>query len=80
MKSRPSDDWTRFRDFLPKFNGYFAKADVLARLRLVDAERKFLTDEVHLTGAELAELEASEFRTADAHYLDECYLLRDAAR
>ncbi len=78
--ARPTDDWTRFRDFLPKFNSYFAKPDVMARLQFPDAERKYLIDEVHLSSAELAELESTEFRTADAHYLDECYLMRDAAR
>jgi hypothetical protein len=78
--TRPSDDWTRFREFLPKFNSYLAKPDVMARLQLAEAQRKFLADEVHLTSAELADLEATEFRAADAHYLDECYLLRDAAR
>ncbi len=78
--ARPTDDWTRFRDFLPRFSTYFAKPEVQARLRLTEAERKYLTDEVHLSSAELAEIEAAEFRTADAHYLDECFLLRDAAR
>jgi hypothetical protein len=78
--ARPSDDWTRFRDFLPRFSSYFAKSEVQARLRLKEAERKYLTEEVHLTSAEMAEIEAAEFRTADAHFLDECYLLRDAAR
>lgn len=78
--TRPSDDWTRFRDFLPKLNSYFSKAGIQNRLKLTDAERKFLSDEVHLTSAELAELEAPDFRAADAHFLDECYLLRDAAR
>jgi hypothetical protein len=78
--TRPSDDWTRFREFLPKLNSYFAKAEIQTRLQTPDAVRKFLTDEAHLTSAELAELEATEFRTADAYYLDECYLLRDAAR
>jgi hypothetical protein len=78
--ARPSDDWTRFREFLPKFNAYFARSEIQTKLRLTEAERKFLTDEVHLRSAELAEIEATEFRTADAHFLDECYLLRDAAR
>jgi hypothetical protein len=78
--ARPSDDWTRFRDFFPKFSSYFARPEVQARLQLTDAERKYLTDEVHLTSAELGDIEATEFRTADAYFLDECYLLRDAAR
>lgn len=78
--SRPADDWTRFRDFLPKFNSHFARAEVQSRLQLTAAERKYLSNDVHLTAAEITDLEASEFRPADAHYLDECYLLRDAAQ
>src|SRR5262249_23511262 len=75
-----NDPWTRYRDFLPKLNNYMVKPDVQSRLRLSDADRNFLTSEVHLTPAEVSDLEAAEFRTADAHYLDECYLMRDAVR
>src|SRR5262249_20414849 len=62
---RVNDDWTRYRDFLPRLNSYMAKADVQSRLRLADADRSFLTSEVHLTGADMTDLESAEFRTAD---------------
>jgi hypothetical protein len=77
---RISDDWTRIHLSLQQLAGWFAREDVSARMRLKPEERKFLEDHAHLSGVEMAEVEAPAFRTADAHYLDECYLLRAAAR
>ena len=72
---RSSDDATRFRDGVQSLSSLAAKAP-----KVSDQERKFLADEVHLNDDELAEVEVNSFRPADAHYLDECFLLRDAAR
>ncbi len=78
---RENDDWTRFRDAVRQLDGHFAKADVLDRISKSAAEqRSFLENELGLNAAELAEVEATSFRTADAHYLDECSLLQEAAR
>jgi hypothetical protein len=80
--SVPGNEWTRFRS--PGFDqlgNHFAKADVIKRVRDQAAEnRKFLRSAAHLTDEELAEVESVTFRTADAHYLDECFLLRDAVQ
>jgi hypothetical protein len=79
--TRAGDEWTRFRGGLEHLSHHFAKPDVIKRMRDQSAEnRKFLENDVHLTEEELAEVESVSFRTADAHYLDECFLLRDAAR
>jgi hypothetical protein len=78
--SRAGDDWTRFRAAFDGIRHHFTKAEITERVRKVSTEqRKFLENDVHLTPEELAEVESLSFRTADAHYLDECFLLRDAA-
>lgn len=76
-----SDDWTRFREGIRPLDSYFAGAEVLDRIgKAAAAQRKFLQTELGLSAAELAEVEATSFRTADAHYLDECFLLHETAR
>ncbi|MBI2805567.1 MAG: hypothetical protein HYX68_11370 [Planctomycetes bacterium] len=77
---RESDDWRRFRDGVRQLDGHFAKADVVNGLILTKEDRRFLQTNVGLDNAELAEIESLSARSADAHYLDECFLLRDAAR
>jgi hypothetical protein len=77
---RAGDDWTRARDGLQRLSGYFSRPEVQARLKLAPAEREFLIKDVHLSESELTDVESSAFRYPDAHYLDECALLRDAAR
>jgi hypothetical protein len=42
--------------------------------------RKFLESVVGLDKAEIEDVESTSFKLLDAHYLDGCYLLRDAAR
>ena len=74
------DDWTRFRDGLTLLNPHFTKAEVLKRMALPSAEKKYLEAEVHLTADEFTEIEATSFRNADAHYLDECTLMRNVYR
>jgi hypothetical protein len=74
------DDWTRFRDGVRLLDNHFNKPEVIKRVALSAAERKFLEDDAHLGADDFAEVEATAFRKADSHYLDECYLLRDAVR
>jgi hypothetical protein len=76
---RPGDDWTRYRDNFEPLMPHFAKPEVRSNIRLGIDER-FLESEVHLSGPEIAEIDSSSFRTLDAYYLDECFLLYDAAR
>lgn len=77
---RPGDDWTRYRDNFDQLAGYFTKPEVRTRTRLAADERAFLVSKAHLSEPELGELDASTFRSADAHYLDECFLLHDALK
>lgn len=74
------DDWTRFRDPLKLLDSHFTKADVINRMKISAAERKFLEAEAHLSPDEFKEIEATAFRNADSHYFDECTLLRDVYR
>jgi hypothetical protein len=79
--TRAGDEWTRFRSGFEQLNSHFGKVEVIKSMQELAAEnRKFLETEVHLTEDELAEVESTSFRSADAHYLDECFLLRDVAR
>lgn len=75
-----SDDVTRFRHGLQTLSNHFSTPELLAKTRLDVDDRKFLERDAHLTEAEFIEIEARSFRGADAHYLDECFLLRDVAR
>ncbi len=77
---RVSDDWTRLRDGLQALAGKSSTQDVGADVRLTLDNRKFLEGHANLNDAEMAEVESQSFRPADAHYLDECFLLRAAAR
>jgi hypothetical protein len=78
--TRAGDEWTRFRAGCEQLNSQMAKADLVGRMREQSIkQRKFLEEQIHLTEDELAEVESPSFRTADAHYLDECFLLRDVA-
>lgn len=78
---RGSDDWTRFRDGIRQLDNHFAQAEILDRIgKSAAGQRKFLESELGLSAAELSEIEATSFRTADAHYLDECFLLKEAAQ
>jgi hypothetical protein len=79
--ARAGEDWTRFRSSFDLLGGEIAKPEVIQRIREATARnRPFLEADVHLTPDELHEVESLSFRTADAHYLDECFLLRDVHR
>ncbi|MBM3994897.1 MAG: hypothetical protein FJ303_12200 [Planctomycetes bacterium] len=75
------EEWTRFRSALDLLSGHFASADVVKSAREQSAEQRlFLKSEADLTEDEIAEVESTTFRSADAHYLDECFLLNEALR
>jgi hypothetical protein len=76
---RQASEPAHFADLLTMLNPVVESAEVQSRLHLADQQRAFLRKEANLTDDELAEVEATSFRPADAHYLQECFLLRDAA-
>jgi hypothetical protein len=79
--ARAGEDWTRIRSAFGLLKGEFAKPETIQKMRAeATRNRPFLESGVHLTEAELAEVELPTFTTADAHYLDECFLLRDVHR
>ena len=47
---------------------------------LTEEERGFLKDNFHLDDDEVTEVQSTRFTMLDAHYLDQCFLFRDAAR
>ncbi len=73
-------DWSRFREGLAQLKPYFEQDNVRLRARLSPAEREFLQKQTEIFPEAMTELDGVTFRDADAHYLDECYLLRDIAR
>src|SRR5262249_4417642 len=77
----PGADWTRIRAGLDTLSRHFSKPDVIKKIDAqMDKIRKSLESDVHLTADELAEVESPSLRTGDAHYLDECLLLRDVVK
>ncbi len=79
--ARAGDEWTRFRAGCDQLNAHFTKASVVKGIGELSAKnRPFLEAEVRLTEDEFSEVESFSFRTADAHYLDECFLLHDASK
>jgi hypothetical protein len=76
---REATDPGRLREALNLLNAAPPK-DSQAALKLTDKQRKFFKESVGLSDEELQEVESVTFRPADAYYLAECYLLRDAAR
>ena len=77
---RGGTDPAHFRDGLQLVNAEFQTADRQAKLLLAEDGRKFLKDTVGLSSEELAEVESTSVRPADAYHVAGCSLLRDAAR
>ncbi|MBI3822305.1 MAG: hypothetical protein HY289_06455 [Planctomycetes bacterium] len=83
--ARAGEEWLLYRGGFDLLNSHFIKAETIKSMRdLSQANRKFFETDMHLCGADFAaepgEVEAISFRAADAHYLDECFLLRDVVR
>jgi hypothetical protein len=77
---RQATEPSHFREALNLLNPLLETSEAQSRLQLPEKQREFLQTQVHLTDDEVAEVEASSFRPADAYYLEECSLLRDAAQ
>ncbi len=90
---RDDDSLSLAREGFKKISGVVTSRQVVQQLNthinqsadrrppsLTDSERAFLTTDVGLNADELAEVNSPAFTLLDAHYLDMCGLLRDAAR
>jgi hypothetical protein len=78
---RQAPDAPRCREALQLLNSHMQQHPEVAAAPALDAEaRKFMQESAGVSADELAEVESQSFRPADAHYLAECFLLRDAAR
>jgi hypothetical protein len=75
-------DANSFRTALQQLNVYQANDPGRRAAPLSDSERTLLLDrkQLGLTEEELAEVENASFTGLDAHYLELCFLLRDAVR
>jgi hypothetical protein len=69
-----------FRDGLRLFDAHLSKPDIRASCALGPEARAFLEKNFGLTREELEAVGATSFQPIDAHYLDQCFLLRDAVR
>jgi hypothetical protein len=67
------------RAAISQLNTALSKDEKLRPASLTDSQRTELRDRFDLDGAELAEIDADNFTLLDGHYLDLCFLLRDAA-
>jgi hypothetical protein len=74
---RLANEPAQYREALNLVNDTF-KPDVKVINDLTD--KKALQEQFNLDDEALAYLEATTFRPADAHYLESCYLFRDAAK
>ncbi len=78
---RQASEPARYQEGLQLLNAALPhNPDLQKRLVLGDAERRFLTEALALNADEMREVESPSFRPADAYYLADCFLLRDAAR
>jgi hypothetical protein len=72
-------DYGRCRTVVQLLNDYLNRNPGDRPSALTDAERTLLRDRFQLTADELAEVESPTFTLFDAHHLEDCLLLRDAA-
>jgi hypothetical protein len=71
---------TTCRQAVEKMNSYLNRSSSPRPLALADDQRQLLRTEFQLSDDELAEVEGSTFTLLDGHYLDACFLFRDALR
>ena len=69
-----------YRNAVQKLNTYFSRHPEQRPQPQSDAELDLLVQKVALEDDELAEITSNTFTSLDAHYLDLCFLMRDAAR
>ena len=72
----------QFRDALQMLtNSCMSEPDAVKDMEQTSsAQRDFLRQQMFLANEEMSEVEAGSFQPMDAHYLEACTLLRDAAR
>lgn len=69
-----------YRNAIGKFNTFASRHLERRPEPLTDAQRDLLTNQVGLQEDELAEIGSATFTLLDGHYLDDCFLMRDAVR
>jgi hypothetical protein len=69
-----------YHNALQQLNTYFTRNNQQKPPSLTDSQRQMLIDQIGLDEEELAEVASPTFTLMDAHYLDQCFLLRDAVR
>jgi hypothetical protein len=77
---RQGTDAKSCRNALKGLNAAAARPGAERPAALTDAERHLLTSQYHLDPAELTEVGTTSYTLLDAHYLEQCFLIRDAAR
>ncbi len=76
-----ADGLAGYKEGLEQFNRYLhGHSDALQEHRLSKEDRAVLKEHFGLDADELRQMEATDFQKLDSHYLELCYLLRDAAR
>ncbi len=69
-----------YRNAIQKLNTYFSRHPEQRPPSLPDEQRDLLVQRVGVEDDELAEITSNTFTLLDAHYLDLCFLMRDAGR
>ncbi len=69
-----------YRNATQKLNTYFSRHPEQRPPSLPDEQRDLLVKRVGVEDDELAEITSNTFTLLDAHYLDLCFLMRDAGR
>jgi hypothetical protein len=78
---RKTDDLGAGRRIVEQINVTLGRSDESPKPEpLSDARRELLAKEFQLSPEELADVARADFTPLDAHYLDQCFLFRDAAR
>jgi len=77
---RKQEDIEGIGSELQRINAYLENREQEKPRPLSNREREVLTKEYGLANDELAEIDTAGFSSLDAHYLESCFLMRDAAR
>ena len=77
---RRSTDLAACRGALQQLNADLARRPHLKPPALGDQEQRFLREQLQCTDDEIDEIASNSFTLLDGHYLEQCFLLRDAAQ
>src|SRR5262245_45674119 len=76
-----AEEAPKFREALDLVNKHLDRhPEEMAKFQLTDKERQYLEKFVGLGKGELDEISTPTFKLLDAHHLEGCHLLREAAR